>query len=133
MEVRDETVIVVSRRVVAEVIAQRPRWRSWWPQTEATVVVDRGIDGMRWSLSGVVVGVTEVVLVDTDDGVVIRYAMSVDPATPGSSRAARELPRSPHGDRELEALRRRQAVAWKRAVWALKEELEGGAREPRVS
>jgi hypothetical protein len=130
VEVRDETVIVVSRRAVAAVISQRRRWRTWWPQTDATVVADRGVDGMSWSLSGAVVGVTQVALEETGDGVIVRYAMSVDPATPGSPGAARAMPQSPHGRRELDDLRRRQVVAWKRVVWALKEELEGERRTP---
>jgi len=30
-------------------------------------------------------------------------------------------------EREIDALRRRQQLAWKRAIWALKEELEASA------
>lgn len=125
--------IVVSRGAVAAVLAQRRRWRAWWPQTDVTVVLDRGLDGMRWSLSGAVVGVTDVALVEVGTGVLVRYEMSVDPVTPGTSGAPRALPKSPHGRRELADLHRQQTVAWKRVVWALKDELEGGAGEPGVS
>lgn len=131
MEVRDETVIVVSRRSVAAVLSQRRRWRTWWPLVEATVVVDRGDDGMRWSLTGAFVGITDVTLVEDAGGVLVRYTMSVDPSVPGTPGAARALPQSPHGRRELADLRRQQAVAWKRVVWALKDELEGRG-EPRM-
>lgn len=132
VEVRDETVIVVARGVVAAVIAQRRRWRAWWPEAEATIVVDHGADGMRWSLSGAVVGVTEITLVDDSAGVRLRYAMSVDPTTPGSRTSVRTLPDSPRGRRELDELRRRQVLTWKRVVWALKEELEGAATRSRA-
>ena len=127
VEVRDETVIVVARGEVARVLTQRRRWRSWWPSAVATVVTDRGLDGMRWSLRGEVVGVTDVSLIDDGDAVRVRYVLSVDPTLPGSPTTARTLPGSPHGEREIDALRRRQQVAWKRAIWALKEELEASA------
>ena len=45
--------------------------------------------------------------------------MSVTPAS-----TARRLPDSPHGRRELADLHRQQAMAWKRTVWALKDEVE---------
>ncbi len=128
IEIRDEVVIVVSRGTVATVIAQRSRWRTWWPRSRATVVVDHGAEGMRWALTGEMVGSTQITLVDEADGVRVRYAMSVDPTVPGSATVARALPDSPYGRRELVDLRRRQETAWKQVMWALKDELEGGGR-----
>ncbi len=124
MVVVDETVIVVSREVIGRVVADRARWRAWWPDSQVTVLTDRGDEGMTWSLTGHLVGTTEVRLTGAGGGVVVRYSLDADPTEPGSPMTPRRLPDSPHGRRELQSLRQRQALAWKRTVWALKEELE---------
>ena len=127
MEIVDETVIVVRQGTLATVVADRARWRGWWPGLEATVVVDGGLDGLQWRLDGGLVGRAEVALTPVREGVLLRYVLAADPAAPGSRTAPRRLPDSPHGRRELAALRRRHALAWKAAVWSLKDELEAGA------
>ena len=71
----------------------------------------------------------EVVLVEVGSeqsprAVEVRYVLDVDPTMPGSRTSPRQLPDSPHGRRELADLRRQQAMAWKRTVWALKDEVE---------
>lgn len=127
VEIVDETVIVVSRGTLATVVADRARWLGWWPGLEATVVVDRGLDGLQWRLDGGLVGRAEVALMPVREGVLLRYVFAADPAAPGSRTRPRRLPDSPHGRRELAALHRRHALAWKAAVWSLKDELEAGA------
>jgi hypothetical protein len=127
LEILDETVIVVRREVLASVVADRARWSSWWPGLEATVLVDRGAEGMRWSVTGSLVGTTEIALVEQSDGVLVRYVLRAEPTEPGSRAQPRRLPDSPHGRRELAALHRRHVLAWKATVWALEDELEAGA------
>lgn len=127
VEIVDETVIVVRQGTLAAVVADRARWRGWWPGLEPTVVVDRGLDGLQWRLDGGLVGRAEVVLTPVREGVLLRFVLAADPAAPGSRTRPRRLPDSPHGRRELAALRRRHALAWKAAVWSLKDELEAGA------
>lgn len=127
VEIRDETLILVRREAVAAIVADRTRWQAWWPGLEATVVVDRGVRGLRWNVSGGLVGTAEVDLAPQEAGVVVRYVLAADPTAPGSRTLPRRLPDSPHGRRELAALHRRHALAWKATVWGIKDELESGA------
>ena len=122
----EETVILVTREVLARAVADSRRWRAWWPDLQVRVLVDRGIEGMGWSVTGPLVGTTEVRLEQQGAAVVVRYRLSADPTTPGSRTSPRTIPDSPRGRRELDNLRRRQAMAWKRTVWALKDEFETG-------
>lgn len=121
---RDETVIVASRETIAALIADATRWPGWWPGLEIQVTADRGPGGMAWAVSGALVGGVEVVLVEVERAVAVRYLLAVDPTMPGSSTTPRQLPTSPRGRRELADLRRHQQLSWKRTVWALKDELE---------
>lgn len=127
MEVSDDTVILVARESVAAIVADRGRWVTWWPDLEVAVLVDGGMDGMRWTVAGALVGVAEVRLVPQATGVTVRYALVAEPTAPGSRTTPRRLPDSPRGRRELESLRRRQALAWKAVVWRIKDEAESAA------
>jgi hypothetical protein len=124
LEIIDETVIVVTRERLAAVVADRSRWSAWWPDLEVTVLADLGLEGMRWAVAGPLVGVSEVRLQQGEDGVLVRYVLEADPTEPGSQTTPRHLPASPRGRRELVAMHRRRTVAWKRTVWALKDEFE---------
>lgn len=124
----DETFIVVAAPRIAEVVSDPARWSTWWPGLELTVFMDRGLQGVRWSVTGDLVGSAEVWLETHGDGVIVHYYLRVDPTEPGSSTRARVIPSSMRGRREVDRLRRRHAVAWKRTVWALKDELEGERR-----
>jgi hypothetical protein len=126
VEIVDETVIVVRRETLAAVVADRTRWQAWWPGLEATVVVDRGSEGLRWAVTGGLVGSVDVSLAPMPSGVLLRYTLAADPTAPGSRTRPRRLPDSPHGRRELDDLRRRHVLAWKTTVWSLKDELESG-------
>ena len=125
VEVTDETVILVAPARLAEVVGDRRRWAAWWPGLEATLVADRGAAGMTWQLTGALVGVSEIRLRPSGTGVTVHYRLTADPVAPGGGTRARHLPDSPHGRREIAAIRSRQVVAWKRTVWSLKDELEG--------
>ncbi len=124
MEIVDEVVVALPRELVARRVAEPRRWASWWPDLEVTVVADRGVEGMSWTLAGPLVGRSEVMLAVAAGGVRIHYELRADPATPGSSGRPRSLPPSPRGRRQLETLRRRQLIAWRRTMWALADELE---------
>lgn len=124
----DETFVVVERTRIAAVVADPARWRTWWPGLSLTVFMDRGLDGIRWSVTGGLVGSCEVWLEAVADGVLVHYYLRADPTVPGAPARPRALPASARGRREIDRLRRRQALAWKRAVWALKDELEGDRR-----
>ena len=57
------------------------------------------------------------------DGAQVHYVLQVDPSVPGSRTTARRLPDSPHGRREMQGIRLRHVMAWKRTVWSLTDEL----------
>jgi len=124
----DETYVVVERGRLAAVIADPSRWRQWWPSLDLTVFMDRGLDGIRWSITGELIGSAEIWLEVYGDGVLVHYYLRGEPTVPGSATTARSLPDSARGRRELDRLRRHHAIAWKRVVWSLKDEMEGERR-----
>ena len=119
LDLVDETYVVADRQLLATVVADRARWNEWWPDLTLTVFMDRGVDGIRWSISGALVGSSEIWLEPVGDGVLLHYYLRADPAL--------------RGRHKIEKLRKRHAMAWKRSVWALKDELEGDRRpgDPR--
>lgn len=121
----DETYVVVERSRIAAVVSDPERWRTWWPSLELVVFMDRGLDGVRWSITGDLVGSAEIWLEAQPEGVLVHYYLRGEPTVPGSRTEPRRLPDSARGLREMDRLRRRHALSWKRTVWALKDELEG--------
>jgi hypothetical protein len=113
----DETFVVASPSLVSAAVHDPRRWRAWWPDLELSVFMDRAQSGIRWSVSGAFVGSNEIWLEPVGDGTLLHYFLRVDPKEGALTprRAAR--------------VRRARALAWKRWVNALKDELEGG-REP---
>lgn len=115
----DETFVVADPAQLAAVVHDPARWRQWWPDLTLTVFMDRGEQGIRWSASGALVGSVELWLEPFGDGVIVHHYLRADPARSGADPVR---------------LRRRHALAWKRSVNGLKDELEAGrpAGEPRV-
>jgi hypothetical protein len=130
----DETYVVAAPATLAAVVSDPARWRAWWPSLRLTVFMDRGLKGVRWSVTGDLVGSSEIWLEEVGDGVLVHYYLRADPTVPGSGTTPRSLPDSPRGRRAADRLRARHAIAWKRTIWRLKDELEAGRRpgEPRV-
>lgn len=118
----DETFLAVDRARVAQVVADPARWRQWWPDLSLSVFMDRGLDGIRWSVAGALVGSCEIWLESQADGVLMHYYLRADQVTGAVDRGA------PGAARRADQVRRRRALAWKRVVWELKDELEGGRR-----
>lgn len=124
----DETFIAVDRGILAPIVADQDRWLAWWPEWRMSVFMDRGEQGIRWSISGSLVGSCEIWLESSLDGVLLHYYLRADPSAPGRPATPRQLPSSPRGQRVAAALRRQQALAWKARAWALKDEFEAGRR-----
>ena len=79
-----------------------------------SVFMDRGDAGVRWSVAGRLLGSAEVWLEPVAGGTLLHYYLRVDLAD--GSQSARAIDRA----------RRREALAWKRRAFALKDELEAG-------
>ena len=122
----DETFIVAPPAALAGVVADRSRWRVWWPDLSLDIFMDRGEKGIRWSITGALVGSAEVWLEPFGDGAIVHYYLRADPTVGSPGTQPRSLPDSPRGRRTADRLRRRHALQWKRTVWALKVEMERG-------
>jgi hypothetical protein len=119
----DETFVVADRGALARVVADPARWRTWWPDLELVVFMDRGLDGIRWSVTGEWTGSLEIWLEPVADGVLVHHYARLDRR--GRSAPA---PDDVAGWRRASRERADRARAWKRSVWALKDELEAGRR-----
>ncbi|MGH3796356.1 MAG: polyketide cyclase / dehydrase and lipid transport [Pseudonocardiaceae bacterium] len=127
VDVVDETWFAVPARILAAVFAQRERWPQIWPDLRLEVFADRGEQGIRWTVTGALVGSMEVWLEALDpcgapgaeSGTVLHYFLRADIAgpqglaQPTSSRRAR-----------TETARRHRAA--RRFALTLKRHLETG-------
>ncbi|QIS19067.1 polyketide cyclase / dehydrase and lipid transport [Nocardia terpenica] len=114
IQVADQTFVVASGSAVAEVLADRARWRRWWPDLTLEVREDRADKGIRWTVSGGLTGTMEVWLEPCLDGVILHYFLHAEP------RAARL---SPQG---LLAANRARRAAGKTMSFEVKARLEAG-------
>jgi len=125
----DETFVAATPGSLAGRVADPRQWEQWWPNRRLEVFMDRGERGIRWSITGDLVGSAEIWLEPVLDGTLVHYFVRADPPAaqrPGGSPAALA--------RRGARLRAREAQAWKRQVWALKDDAESGRRpgEPAV-
>ena len=129
IDVVDESFIRVRREMVAAVVAER--WPSWWSNVSLEVYMDRGVQGMRWTVTGEMVGSSEIWLEEQAPGVVVHYYLRAEPTVPGTTATARPMATNRRARSQIDAMRRRHVLAWKQIVWALKDELEADARSYR--
>jgi hypothetical protein len=116
----DETFVVADRRLLARQISDPALWLEWWPDLRLSVVTDRGVDGIRWSVSGALAGTAEIWLEPWQDGVVVHWFLRAGLPPRGSGGSGSHL------ERECARLRHRYATAFKRRIHALKDDLERG-------
>lgn len=125
IDLLDESFLVADPARVAAEFGDPARWPAWWPGLRLTVFMDRGAAGFRWTVTGDVVGSTEIWLEPFGDGVIMHYFLRADPTRPGSD--TEPLSGSPWRVRRgARRAARRQAAAFKRHSWALKDALERG-------
>lgn len=117
----DETFVVAALERIAATVHDQANWARWWPDLQLTVAEDRALEGVRWQLGGALSGSTELWIEPHADGAIVHYYLRAD--MPGRSGSGRRTERE----------RRRRAFAGKRALWAIKDELEAGREvgEPR--
>lgn len=125
LDLVDESFVRADPRLVAERVHDPMLLRRWFPDLQLAVFQDRGSDGVRWTVTGALVGTAELWLERCGEGVLVHYYLRVDPTARGSATRPRAL--SPRrASRVADRLRRQRAVRFKAAVWALKDELEAG-------
>ncbi|MCC3314644.1 hypothetical protein [Nocardia africana] len=115
IQVADQTFVAAPGAAVAEVLADRSRWRRWWPDLTLEVREDRGDKGIRWSVSGALTGTMEVWLEPSLDGVILHYFLHAEP--PGADALS---------PRTLMAANRSRRVAGKKMSFEVKSRLEAG-------
>jgi len=118
----DETFLVVSPARLAAEFADPASWARWWPTLSLEVAEDRGRKGVRWRVTGGSAGLrgsSEVWLEPFRDGTIVHFYLRVDPTegVPADRWRRRRL---------ADRLREEHAVAFKRRLHALKDELERG-------
>ncbi len=123
IDVIDESFLYAEPARLASRLRDPALLRRWWPDLELDVFQDRGEAGMRWTVTGALVGTSEIWLEPVGEGVVLHYYLRADPTRPGS----RTEPVGGSADRVVRLARRRATQhtrGFKRSAWALKDELE---------
>lgn len=119
IQVADETFVAASPRLAGTVVADRARWRQWWPDLRLTVVEDRGDAGVRWKVDGPLSGTMEIWCEAVLDGFVLHYFLHAEPTGP--------LPQEPTRlAAELAERNRLRRVAGKSMSFQVKAMLESG-------
>ncbi|MEJ2859024.1 MULTISPECIES: polyketide cyclase / dehydrase and lipid transport [unclassified Saccharothrix] len=118
VDVVDETFLAVPPEVVVSAFAEPADWARYWPDLILDVYLDRGIQGLRWTVAGALVGTMEVWLEPVLDGTLLHYFLRAD------------LPSGAPPKRVRQEVRRRQLAA-KEVSLGLKLTLEAG-RAPGV-
>lgn len=129
IDIVDESFIRVDRSILARVVTER--WRTWWPDLRMDVYMDRGNEGLRWTVAGEFVGSSEIWLEEQVPGVIVHYYVRAEPTIPGSATTPRPPSRTRRAKTQAADIQRRHVLAWKRVVWSLKDELEADARSHR--
>ena len=120
IDVVDETFLAVPPERLAAEFADPALWRRLWPDLDLEVMTDRGPAGLRWTVTGALVGSMEVWLERVLDGTVLHYFLRAEPAAPDRRRG----PRRAATRHRVETVRRQRRA--KAVAFALKRRLEQG-------
>jgi hypothetical protein len=130
IDIADDTVIYAPTSELIAIIREESTWVRWWPGLRLEVYGDRGDKGLRWTVSGSLVGSSEIWLESIDPAsagavaTIVHYYLRANPTRSGSAIQSRTVTNSAREQREIHKLRERHVVQWKRTVWALKDSLE---------
>lgn len=110
----DEIFVVASRDSLRDIVCDEARWARWFPGLTLTSYDDRAQSGVRWHLTGDLVGTAEVWLEESGDGTIVHTYVRAEPATSGG------------GTHRIAAkARNRYALPLKQHMFEVKDELEG--------
>ena len=130
IDIADDTVIYASTSDLIAIIREQSTWVRWWPDLTLQVYGDRGEKGLRWTVTGALVGSSEIWLESIEVAsagevaTIVHYYLRANPTRSGSEIYSRTMTNSARERREIHKLRERHVIAWKRTVWALKDSLE---------
>jgi hypothetical protein len=113
VDLADDSFVVGTPAVVSARLRDPGFWHGCWPGVRLTAYHDRGVEGMRWYVSGALAGTAELWLEPYRDGTLVHVFLRADPARRLSAR-------------RLDRFRRRCATSLKAALFAVKDEVEAG-------
>jgi hypothetical protein len=93
VDVIDETFLAVPAATVAAAFADPGAWRRFWPDLDLAVYADRGVEGVRWTVRGALVGTMEVWLEPMLDGTILHYFLRADFPPGVTGRSLKEIAR----------------------------------------
>lgn len=130
INIADDTVIYAPTSDLGAIIRDQSTWVRWWPDLTLQVYGDRGEKGLRWTVTGALVGSSEIWLEAIEGApagevaTIVHYYLRASPTRSGSEIQSRSMTNSAREQREIHKLRERHVLAWKRSVWALKDSME---------
>jgi ribosome-associated toxin RatA of RatAB toxin-antitoxin module len=113
LDISCDDLVVADPAYVAQRLGTDTLWREWWPDLTLTPSERRGVEGVRWAVTGAAIGTAEWWLEPVRDGVVVHWYLRADPSRPA-------------GHRQLRKLQERYVAQYREHLWRLKDELETG-------
>ena len=89
IDIADETFVVATPETVAGYVSNPERWGAWFEGLTLVVGEDRGTLGVRWLVSGALVGTAEIWIEPVGDGAVIHLFLRGQTQGRASGRAQR--------------------------------------------
>ncbi len=120
----DEVFLAADPAVVSAAVHEPAFWRALWPDLDLSIFQNRGIAGLRFTVTGALVGTSEIWLEPWGDGVVVHVFLRADATYRGRPAQVRRL-----RPRAVVRWAKRRSLHTKRQLNALKDVLEAG-REP---
>ncbi len=121
----DETFVVADPAAVSAALHDEALWRRMFPDLELTVFQDRGDQGLRFTVTGALVGSSELWVEPWRDGAIVHYYLRADLTRRGSATEAWVGEARSVVRRSIRA-RTRHVHRVKAGLNALKDELERG-------
>jgi hypothetical protein len=124
VDIIDEMFVVADRSLVRTALCDPTTWGRWFPEVRLTTSENRDLDGVRWNVSGALVGTAEVWLEEFGDGTLVHTYIRTVPASTRRFRSRRQA-----------RVLRHYALPLKRHLLSVKDDLEKGRTvgEPRVA
>jgi ribosome-associated toxin RatA of RatAB toxin-antitoxin module len=113
LDISCDDLVVADPAYVAARLGADTLWREWWPELTLTPSERRGLEGVRWAVTGAAIGTAEWWLEPVRDGVVVHWYLRVDPAKRSSTRS-------------LNKLKERYVARYRNRIWRFKDEVESG-------